>query len=89
MKTPALEKTAKVVRALLLQTAFNGKSGHIGSALSTVDVITALYFDVFNIYPKKPKDPKRDIFILSKGHGCLGLYAALCKRGYFKQEVLI
>ncbi len=84
-----LKNKAKEIRRLLLETAFNAKSGHIGSALSTVDLITALYFEILNVNPKKPLDPKRDIFILSKGHGCLGLYAVLAEKGYFSKKHLI
>jgi transketolase len=83
-----LEAFAKEIRKLLLQAAFNAKSGHIGSALSTVDIITALYNGILNINPKKPLQKNRDIFILSKGHGCLGLYAALASRGFFSKEIL-
>lgn len=84
-----LKHKAKEVRKLLLNAAFRAKSGHIGSALSTVDIITALYFSILNINPKKSKDQKRDIFILSKGHGCLGFYAALALRGFFPKKILM
>ena len=83
-----LAKKAKQVRVLLLQTAFSAKSGHIGSALSTVDIITALYFKILKLQPKNSLWGGRDIFILSKGHGVLGLYATLCLRGFFPKSVL-
>ena len=88
MTTKQLEEKAKEARKLLLQAAFSGRSGHIGSAFSPVDVITALYFDILRIDPKRPGWDKRDIFILSKGHGCLGLYAVLALRGYFPCSAL-
>jgi len=87
-KISFLKNKAKAVRRLLLTSAFKGKSGHIGSALSTVDIITALYFKVLNVNPKKPKSPDRDIFILSKGHGCLGLYSTLALKGFFSVKHL-
>ncbi len=83
-----LQIMAKQARGLLLKTAFFAKSGHIGSALSTVDIITALYFKWLKISPKKPLDKTRDYFILSKGHGCLGLYSVLALRGFFSQNHL-
>jgi transketolase len=83
-----LRKHARDIRHLLLTTAFKAKSGHIGSSLSTVDIIAALYFGFMQINHKKPKDPARDIFILSKGHGCLGYYAALAIKGYFPKALL-
>jgi hypothetical protein len=43
----------------------------------------ALYFDLMNIDPARPRMPDRDRFVLSKGHACPVLYAALALRGYF------
>lgn len=88
-KISFFKNKAREVRKLLLTAAFKGRSAHIGSALSTVDVIVALYFGILNINPKKSKDPKRDIFILSKGHGCLGLYATLALKAYFSKNILL
>jgi len=49
-----------------------------------VEVLTALYFGgVLRYDPNAPSDPQRDRFILSKGHGAPGLYAALAEAGYF------
>ena len=39
-----------------------------------------------NVDPEKPDDPDRDRFVLSKGHTCPGLYAAMAERGYFDRE---
>lgn len=63
-------------------------SGHPGGALSEADVLAALYFHFLNIDPHNPQWPDRDRFILSKGHACAGLYAALALRGYFPLETL-
>src|SRR5262245_38089527 len=57
--------------------------GHPGASLSIVEIVTALYFEVMRIDPSRPRDPDRDRFVLSKGHGCMALYAALARRGYF------
>ncbi len=88
MNINTLQSLAKKARGLLLKTAFFAKSGHIGSGLSTVDIITALYFDWLTINPKQPLNQKRDYFILSKGHGCLGLYSVLALRGFFSKSHL-
>jgi transketolase len=62
--------------------------GHPGAALSIVDIVTALYFEVMSIDPSRPDWPDRDRFVLSKGHGCASLYVALACRGYFGAQHL-
>ena len=63
-------------------------SGHPGGALSEADILAALYFHFLRIDPHHPQWPDRDRFVLSKGHACAGLYAALALRGYFPLETL-
>lgn len=63
-------------------------SGHVGVALSCVDIIAALYGSVMNCTPATVNDPKRDRFILSKGHGCMALYAVLAQAGFFERTIL-
>jgi transketolase len=63
-------------------------TGHPGGALSEADILAALYFYVLRINPQDPQWPGRDRFILSKGHACAGLYAALALRGYFPMATL-
>ena len=60
----------------------------MASALSCADVMAALYFKVLRIDPAAPQDEARDRFILSKGHGCMALYAALAERGFFPAGIL-
>jgi transketolase len=64
------------------------KSGHPGGSLSEADILAALYFHFMRIDPQRPDWPDRDRFILSKGHACPGLYAALALRGYFPPQKL-
>ena len=64
------------------------KSGHPGGSLSAVEVVTTLIFHVMNIDPQNPDWPDRDRFVLSKGHACPVLYAALAERGFFDKEIL-
>ncbi|MCL5071991.1 MAG: transketolase [Actinobacteria bacterium] len=62
--------------------------GHPGGALSIADIITCLYFKILNIDPSNPKWEERDRFILSKGHACPALYAALALKGFFDKKYL-
>jgi transketolase len=62
--------------------------GHPGPALSITDIITVLYFEVMNIDPANPGWEDRDRFILSKGHACPAVYAALSEKGYFDRSHL-
>lgn len=59
-------------------------SGHPGGSLSATEIMATLYFGgVLRHNPADPADPNRDRFILSKGHCCPALYAALAGAGYF------
>ena len=68
--------------------AHAGKTPHVASALSCVDLLVALYFSVLRIDPAKPEDPDRDRLLLSKGHGCMAQYGALAECGFFPEAVL-
>lgn len=63
-------------------------ASHTGSALSIVEILIVLYFRFLNIDPKYPTNPRRDKFILSKGHASSALYAVLAKRGFFDSSIL-
>jgi transketolase len=63
-------------------------SGHVGVALSCVDILAALYVDVMNCTPATVEAPERDRFVLSKGHGCMALYAVLARMGFIDRQVL-
>ena len=77
-----LEKKASKLRKHILDAALEAgsSSAHIGGALSFVDIITLLFFKIFNQKNFNPNNYLRDRFILSKGHGCLGLYSALFEK---------
>ena len=64
-------------------------SGHPGGALSAVEIVTTLYFRVMRYDVNNPKSPDRDRFILSKGHACTVLYAALAEMGYYEVDELV
>ena len=85
-----LKDTAKAIRRLIIKITTEAGSGHPSSSLSAVEVVTALYFGGFlrhNI--QNPRDPKRDRFILSKGHAVPVLYSALCQAGYYTFEQIM
>jgi transketolase len=85
-----LEETAKAIRRLIIQITTEAGSGHPSSSLSAVEVVTALYFGGYLRHNKaNPRDPKRDRFILSKGHAVPVLYAALCQAGYYSFEQIM
>ena len=63
-------------------------ASHIGSVLSIADIVAVLYSEVLRVRPDEPNWFNRDRFILSKGHSCAGVYAALALRGFFPLEEL-
>lgn len=75
-----LETTARQIRAKLVEMSHNGKAAHLGSALSSVDILVALYWTKLQIDPRNMGKPDRDRFILSKGHAAAVLYATLAYR---------
>lgn len=82
-----LKAQANTIRKDIIRMTTAAASGHPSSSLSATEVVTALYFGGFlNVDPQNPSDPKRDRFILSKGHACPVLYAAMAHRGYFPIE---
>lgn len=88
MQKQELEFKSKLIRREIIQMAARVKSSHIGGSLSVADLLTALYFEILNIDPSKPKDPVRDRLIFSKGHCAAALYAVLAERGFAPKEVL-
>ena len=79
---------AKNVRRKIVTMTSRSNSSHIGAALSTVEVLVALYFSAMKINPSNPNDLSRDRFLLSKGHACSALYATLSERGLITDEEL-
>ncbi|MCD8139965.1 MAG: transketolase [Planctomycetaceae bacterium] len=83
METTELRRKAVAIRRALLQMIHHAKAGHTGGALSSVDILTALYYGVMHINPKQPKWEGRDFFVMSKGHSVEGLYCILADLGFF------
>jgi transketolase len=80
--TAALTEVADRVRRRVVDMCAGDEGGHLGGSLSLADILTALYFAVLRVDPGQPDWPGRDVFVLSKGHGALALYAVLAERGF-------
>ena len=78
----------KKIRELIAKAAFKSQASHIGSALSIVEILEALYFRVANFSKDNYKSPERDRIILSKGHGSLALYCTLVLKGIIPEDYL-
>ncbi len=83
------QELAVRMRVQALQMVHRAKASHIGSALSICDIVAVLYGQVMRVDPKQPDAPNRDRFILSKGHACVAVYAALAESGFFPPEDLL
>lgn len=78
----------KRIRELIAKAAFKSKASHVGSALSIVEILEALYFRVANYSKENYKSETRDRIILSKGHGSLALYCVLALKGIIPEDYL-
>jgi len=67
---------------------YSNQTGHIGGAFSAAEIVASLYFHHLRIDPTRSDWQERDRFLLSKGHACAVLYAALARRGFFPVEEL-
>lgn len=72
-----LKEKADNIRERIIRIGYQTQQGHIGSSLSCVEILTALYFSVLK---------RDDKFILSSGHKSLALYSTLCELGRLKEE---
>lgn len=79
---------ARRMRSQALQMVHRARASHIGSALSICDIVAVLYGQVLKVCPSQPEAALRDRFILSKGHACVAVYAALAETGFFPIEDL-
>ena len=71
-----------------LMALMTGDEKHSSAATSTLDVIRVLYERVLDVAPENVGDPRRDRFLLSKGHGPMAYYAVLADRGFFPEQWL-
>ena len=80
-----LDARSQGLRHLVVDALEGGTRGHIGSAMSAIEILRVLYDDILNYRPNDPAWLDRDRCIFSKGHGCLALYAILADKGFFPQ----
>ncbi|MDR1965146.1 MAG: transketolase [Synergistaceae bacterium] len=78
-----LERIASRCRRSVIRMVRSSGAGHMGGAMSCMDIVAALYFHAMNVDPAYPNKPDRDRFVLSAGHKCMAQYAALAERGFF------
>lgn len=79
---------AKRIRRTAISMVHRAHASHIGGALSMTDILAVLYSDRLNVRPAEPQWEGRDRLLLSKGHACVSLYAALALKGFFPAEWL-
>ena len=88
VSTPPLDARSKALRRMVVDTVVKAGRGHVGPAMSLIEIMRVLYDDILRVRPHEPLWPERDRCILSKGHGCLALYAILADKGFFPVETL-
>ncbi|MBE1497336.1 transketolase [Amycolatopsis lexingtonensis] len=76
---------ADLPRLISLMT---GDDKHSAAAESTVDVLWVLYDRVLDVTPENFREPDRDRFLLSKGHGPMAYYAVLTAKGFLDEAEL-
>ncbi len=82
------EAVARRIRGRLVHLSHTARTAHLGSSLSCVDILVALYWGILRLDSRHPLDEGRDRFILSKGHAATTLYAVLSEKGFFPGEWL-
>ncbi len=87
-KIKALELKANDIRESIIDMLLEAKSGHTAGPLGMADIFATLYFHALRHDPKHPDWKDRDRVVLSNGHICPVLYAAMAHAGYFPVEEL-
>lgn len=84
-----LDARSRELRLKILSAFAAARRGHLGSAFSMVEMLRVLYDDILRFDAGRPRWEERDRMILSKGHGCLALYAILADKGFFPESELL
>jgi len=85
LQTKAYELRIEVVNMIY---GSEGSSGHFGGSMSAAEVVSALYYHIMRVDPKRPDWAERDRLVLGKGHSVPIVYAALAHKGYFDRDIL-
>lgn len=80
-----LTKKASAIRRTVIEIIHKAQASHLGSALSSVEMLTAVY-SVVDLVKIQSKSPSRDRVILSKGHAAAALYSTLYNFGLISKE---
>ena len=89
MKTLSSSETlARSIRVAALEMVARAQGSHLGGSLSMADLIAVLYDEILHVRPENPRWAERDRLLLSKGHCCAALYAALALRGFIPTSEL-
>lgn len=83
-----IQKFANEIRSIAVTLAHNVNESHSGGALSMADLLAVIYTKYIGVAAIKENRSDRDRFILSKGHCCATLYAALAKVGILSEKEL-
>lgn len=88
MNSKTTQEFAQSIRKLSLEMVHRAKASHIASALSIADILAVLYGVIMRYQPSNPSYADRDRFILSKGHACVAVYAAIAEAGFIELSEL-
>lgn len=88
MTNTELKKIASEIRRKIIEMCLMSQSAHMGGSLSSVEILTVLYFQVMRVYPEGQYNERRDRLIFSKAHDAKVLYAVLSRRGFFPVTLL-
>ncbi|MEV7026615.1 transketolase [Kitasatospora sp. NPDC093558] len=77
---------ARTIREHIVDMCVGPEGGHLGGSMSAVEILVALFFHTMNIDPADPEWKQRDVFVLSKGHAAMALYATLAERKFISRE---
>ena len=76
------------IRRRSFRMVYEARMGHPGGDFSAADILATLYFGVLRYDPKRPNDPARDRFVMSKGHCTGAFYSVLAAAGFFPEADL-
>lgn len=86
--SPKLDERSLMLRRLIIRAFEGGGRGHLGSSMSLVEIMRALFDKILNYDVLNPNWEKRDRLVFSKGHGCLALYVLLAEKGFISHNDL-
>lgn len=86
--TDETRELARQSRISTVNAVHSGKSSHVGSSLSAIDILAVLYGRVADISPGNLDDPERDIIVVSKGHAAAGTYSVMTNVGILPADWL-